>query len=140
MHSLLSTNGRYVLVGDAKQLSCFSTLRLSRRSAMDAALRWNSKMCLTVSFRLMGTLGQFFCQTIYEQEGMQLHNKGNYRSLFFVEISSDREQCTNDVPRCSHIAAKLELEIAKCLLSLKTSNVLHYITFYKDQKNCSKIG
>ena len=139
LHSLLSTYGRYVLVGDAKQLSCFSTLRLPRRSAMHAALRWNSKMCLTVSFRLMGTLGHFFCQTIYEAEGMQLHNKGNCRSLIFVEISSAREQSRDDEPRSSNIAAELESNIAKNLLSLKTSDELHYITFYKAQKNYSKM-
>ena len=42
-HSLLSTDGRYVLVGDPKQLSCFSTLRLSQRSAINAALHWTLK-------------------------------------------------------------------------------------------------
>ena len=43
LHSLLSTDGRYVLVGDPKQLSCFSTLRLSQRSAINAALHWTLK-------------------------------------------------------------------------------------------------
>ena len=95
---------------------------------MDAALRWNSKMCLTVSFRLMGTLGQFFCQTIYEAEGMQLHNEGNYRSLIFVEISSAGEQCKVDEPRSSNIAAKLELKIAEYVLSLKTSSCFSQAT------------
>ena len=87
----------------------------------------------------MGTLGHFFCQTIYEAEGMQLHNEGNCRSLIFVEISSAREQSRDDEPRSSNIAAELESNIAKNLLSLKTSDELHYITFYKAQKNCSKM-
>ena len=43
LHSLLSTDGRYVLVGGPKQLSCFSTVRLSQRAVINAALHWNLK-------------------------------------------------------------------------------------------------
>ena len=48
LHHLLSRDGRYVLFGDRKGLSCFSPLPISLRSAMDAALHWNCKVCLTV--------------------------------------------------------------------------------------------
>ena len=54
---------------------------------MQAALECGTKwMCLKDCFRLKGTLGQFFCQTIYEAEGMRLHHGENMCSLIFIEI------------------------------------------------------
>ena len=47
LHHLLSRDGRYVLFGDQKGISCFSPLPISLRSAMEAALHWNCKVCLT---------------------------------------------------------------------------------------------
>ena len=84
-----------------------------------------------------GHPGTFFCQTIYEAEGMRLHDHVNHRSLIFVEISPGQEQVVEDRPRYSVISAKLECKIVEYLLAHKKSEELHYITFYRDQKDFS---
>ena len=100
---------------------------------MDVALLWKSKMCLTKSFRLKGTLGHFFCQTIYKEEGMQLQNGLDRCNLILVEVSADRQQCKVGQPRSSALSAQLEYKIVENL-SGQTSKELHYITFYRAQK------
>ena len=141
-HFLNRDGGRYVFFGDPKQLSCYSTLRLSRRSAMDAALHCGTKwMCLRECFRLKGTLGQFFCQTIYKAEGMQLHNDVSICSFIFIEIwDGTKNNNEADELRRSHTSAELECEIMKYLWSRRQDDDedLHYITFYRDQKQLFK--
>ena len=142
LHHFLNRNGgRYVFFGDPKQLSCYSTLRLSRRSAMDAALHCGTEwMCLRKCFRLKGTLGQFFCQSIYEAEGMQLHEDVNICSFMFIEILDDAENNEAGGLRRSHTSAGLEREIMMYLRSRrkKDDEDLHYMTFYSDQNKLFK--
>ena len=137
LHQFLSSDGgRYVFFGDPKQLSCYSTLRLPRRSAMQAALECGTKwMCLKDCFRLKGTLGQFFCQTIYEAEGMRLHHEENICSLVFIEIWDEPGKKRTGELRCSDTSAQLENKIMEYLSSRrrKKDEVPHYITFYSDQ-------
>ena len=135
LHFLLSRNGRYICFGDRKQLSCFSRLQQQTRSAMEVALCGKARMCLTTSFRLTGTLGHFFCQTIYEEEEMQLQYGLENCTLKLVEVPEDNQQCQVWHPRSSALSAKLEYEIVKMLSG--TPKKLYYITFYRDQKNFS---
>ena len=100
---------------------------------MDVALLWKSTMCLAKTYRLKGTLGHFFCQTIYNEEGMQLQNGLEDCNLIFVEVSDDPQQCKVEQPRSSALSAQLEYKIVENL-SGQTSEELHYITFYRAQK------
>ena len=138
LHSLLSRNGRYVLFGDPRQLSRFSNLRLSQRTALDAALHWNSKISLTKCFRFKGTLGHFLCQTLYTADKLCLHANVDLRSLIFVEISANCEKCAADTPRSSVISAQLESKILENLLAWNGPDELHYIAFYNDQRELLK--
>ena len=138
LHSLLTRNGRYVLFGDPRQLARFSNFRISQRTALEAALHWNCKICLTECFRFKGTLGHFLCQTMYEAEKLWLHDNVDLRSLIFVEISSSCEKCAADTPRSSVISAQLESKILENLLAWNGSDELHYIAFYNDQKELLK--
>ena len=104
---------------------------------MDAALQCGTPwMCLKDCFRLKGTLGQFFCQTIYEAEGMRLHHDVNMCSLVFIEILDEPGEKRTGEVRCSETSAELECKIMEYLSSSrrKKEEVPQYITFYSDQK------
>ena len=108
---------------------------------MDAALHCGTEwMCLRKCFRLKGTLGQFFCQSIYEAEGMQLHEDVNICSFMFIEILDGTENNEAGGLRRSHTSAELERKIMKYLWSRRKNDDedLHYITFYSDQNKLFK--
>ena len=145
--SMLRVNGRIILFGDRKQLSCYSQLGLTRRSAMDAAMQWQCSIPLCECFRLKGTLGEFFCQTVYAEEKMRLHNRAALKSLVFVEVNEPHGSGLGDAcPRSSERSAAIEAAIIKLLLHRKRAQSpnkireeeIHYISFYKAQKSLFK--
>ena len=87
---------------------------------MDAAMQWQCSIPLCECFRLKGTLGQFFCQTVYAEEKMRLHNEAALKSLVFVEVKEPHGSGLGDAcPRSSERSAAIEAAITKLLLQRK---------------------
>jgi len=70
LQTFLRRRGRIFVFGDAKQLSCFSSLRLRRCSALDAIPR--KQVILPTTYRLQSVVGEITAQTMYLEEKLRV--------------------------------------------------------------------
>lgn len=137
----LRASARILYVGDVKQLTCFSGLRLRRRSVLAAASRLaqeQERVILGECFRFGSYLGAIHCQLFYKDEGLKAAVPGSACNVAFVEIEADSDSA--DV-RSSPVSADVEA----CLLKLLEKGwpglcSVAYISYYGAQKRLVRSG
>ena len=137
--TLLRARGRTLVFGDAKQLSCYSSLRLRRRSALDAIPR--RQVILQTTYRLQSLVGEITAQTMYVDEQLLVASKSNYCNFVFVEVENQLG-LPDDCVRSSVRSAAVEVGIVRALSEglstlgeeMSGASQMHYVTFYGAQK------